>query len=86
MIEVGTDGQILWEHPVPGLAVMFEMQKNGNVMYAYGGSVTGVQEVDRKHNVVWNYTAKMRAGIGVQPTCRMEMYWWANRGRARPSR
>jgi hypothetical protein len=64
LIEVGTDGQALWEHPVPGLAVMFEMQKNGNVMYAYGGSVTGVQEVDRQHKVVWNYTAKCEQVLG----------------------
>ena len=64
VIEVGADGQVLWEHPVPGLAVMFEMQKNGNVMYAYGGSVTGVQEVDKKHNVVWNYTAKCEQVLG----------------------
>ena len=43
---------------------MFEMQKNGDVMYAYGGSLTGVQEVDREHKVVWNYTAKCEQVLG----------------------
>ena len=31
------DGKILWEHPTRSLAVMFEVMKNGNVMYAFGG-------------------------------------------------
>jgi hypothetical protein len=58
IIEMAADGKVLWEHPVPSLAVMFERLPNGNVMYAYGGNPTGVQEVDRDHNVVWNYVAK----------------------------
>lgn len=57
IVELGADGSILWEHKVPSLAVMFEVRKNGNVIYAYGGNPTGVQEVDRNHNIVWNYTA-----------------------------
>jgi outer membrane protein assembly factor BamB len=57
LVELSAEGLVLWEHPVPGLAVMFENLKNGNVMYAYGGTPTGVQEVDRNHNVIWNYKA-----------------------------
>lgn len=64
VIEMSAEGKVLWEHPVPGLGVMFEMLKNGNVMYAYGGSPTGVQEVDREHRVVWNYTAKCEQVLG----------------------
>ena len=64
IVELSVEGKILWEHPVPGLAVMFEVLKNGDVMYGYGGSPTGVQEVDRDHKVVWNYTAKCEQVLG----------------------
>ncbi len=64
IVEVSAEGSILWEHPMPGLAVMFQELKNGNVIYAYGGSPTGVQEVDRDHKVVWNYTAKCEQVLG----------------------
>src|ERR1051326_5197709 len=64
IVELSADGQILWEHPLPSLAVMFEVLKNGNVVYAYGGNPTGVQEVDRQHKVVWNYEAKCEQVLG----------------------
>lgn len=64
IVELSAEGKILWEHPVPGLAVMFQELKNGDVMYAYGGSPTGVQEVDREHKVVWNYNAKCEQVLG----------------------
>jgi hypothetical protein len=64
IVELSEEGKILWEHPMPGLAVMFELLKNGNVIYAYGGNPTGVQEVDREHHVVWNYTAKCEQVLG----------------------
>jgi len=64
IVELSTDGKVLWEHPVPGLAVMFQLRKNGNVIYAYGGSPTGVQEVDRDHKVVWDYHAKCEQVLG----------------------
>lgn len=66
LIELDADGKVLWEHPVPSLAVMFVQLKNGNIMYAYGGDPTGVQEVDRQHNVVWNYTAKCEQVLGFE--------------------
>lgn len=64
IVELSAEGNILWEHPVPSLAVMFEVLKNGNVVYAYGGNPTGVQEVTRDHKVVWNYTAKCEQVLG----------------------
>ncbi|MCW3099304.1 MAG: Arylsulfotransferase [Chthonomonadaceae bacterium] len=64
IVELSAEGKILWEHPMPGLAVMFQELKNGDVVYAYGGSPTGVQEVDREHKVVWNYNAKCEQVLG----------------------
>ena len=64
LVELAADGTLLWEHPIPSLAVMFEVLKNGNVIYAYGGNPTGVQEVDRQHHVVWNYVAQCEQVLG----------------------
>ncbi len=64
IVEMSEDGTILWEHKVPSLCVMFETMKNGNVIYAYGGNPTGVQEVDRNHKIVWNYTAQCEQVLG----------------------
>lgn len=64
IVELSAEGQVLWEHPVPSLAVMFDVLKNGDVMYAYGGNPCGVQEVDRDHHIVWNYTAKCEQVLG----------------------
>lgn len=66
LIELSAEGEVLWEHPVPSLAVRFEVLKNGNVIYAYGGNPTGVQEVNRRHEVVWNYTAKCEQVLGFE--------------------
>ena len=66
IIEFDIEGKMVWEHTVPSLAVMFERLKNGNVMYAYGGNPTGVQEVDRDHKIVWNYTAKCEQVLGFE--------------------
>ena len=64
IVELSEDGKILWEHPMPGLAVMFQELKNGDVVYAYGGSPTGVQEVNRDHKVVWDYHAQCEQVLG----------------------
>lgn len=64
IVELSEEGKVVWEHPVPSLAVMFERLKNGHIMYAYGGNPTGVQEVDKEHKVVWNYTAKCEQVLG----------------------
>ncbi len=58
IVELGADGRVTWEHPVPSLCVIFQRLPNGNVVYAYGGKPTGVQEVDRDHRIVWNHVSK----------------------------
>jgi hypothetical protein len=66
IVELSDEGKIVWEHPIPSLAVMFKVLKNGDVIYAYGGSPTGVQEVDRSHKVVWDYHAKCEQVLGFE--------------------
>src|SRR3982751_3881565 len=58
ILELDADGKIAWEHQVPSLCVIFQRLPGGNVVYAYGGKPTGVQEVDRDHKIVWNYVSK----------------------------
>lgn len=58
IIEIGGDGRLSWEHRPPSLCVQCQTLANGNVVYAYGGKPTGVQEVDREHRVVWNYVGR----------------------------
>src|SRR5580765_2358403 len=53
LFELSAEGRVVWEHTYPSLVVMFEPLPNGNIMYAYGGNPTGVQEIDRDHKVVW---------------------------------
>ena len=64
MLELDVDGQAVWEHKPPSIAVIFEVLFSGNVLYAYGGSPTGVREVTRKGVEVWNYVSKSPQVLG----------------------
>ena len=64
LIEMTAEGEVVWEHTVPSLVVMFERLKNGNIVYAYGGKPTGVQEISPDHKVLWNYEAKCEQVLG----------------------
>ena len=58
IVEVSGDGKVTWQHRPPSICVQCQPLANGHVIYAYGGKPTGVQEVDRQKNVVWNYVGK----------------------------
>ncbi len=58
LIEVSPEGKLVWEHQPPSLVVGFEVLPNGHILYAYGGKPTGAQEIDRQHNVLWNYVSQ----------------------------
>ncbi len=64
MLELDADGKVTWEHKPPSIAVIFEVQPNGNVLYAYGGNPTGAREVTRKGEEVWNYVSKSPQVLG----------------------
>ena len=55
LVEISAEGEKLWEHQTPSLAVMFTVLPNGHVFFPHGGAKRGAQEVDRDHNVVWSY-------------------------------
>jgi hypothetical protein len=58
LVELSADGKLVWEQKFPSIAVCFRMTKDGKVVFADGGSPTGIQEVDRNHKVVFDYRAK----------------------------
>jgi hypothetical protein len=64
MLELDGDGKVVWEHMPLSLAVIFDVLPNGNVLYAYGGKPTGVREVTRKGDQVWNYISKSPQVLG----------------------
>lgn len=64
LVEVSADGKLIWEHKFPSIAVIFSVLPNGNILYAYGGKPTGVQEINRQHEVVWNYESQCPQVLG----------------------
>ena len=66
MLELDADGKIAWEHKPPSLAVIFQVLPNGNVLYAYGGKPTGLREVTRQGEEVWNYVSRCPQVLGCE--------------------
>jgi hypothetical protein len=58
LIEVSPEGKLTWEHKPPSICVMFQILPKQHLLYAYGGKPTGVREIDRKQNVVWDYVSQ----------------------------
>jgi hypothetical protein len=64
LLELDAAGKVVWEHKPPSLAVIFEVLPNGHVLYAYGGKPTGVREVTRQGEEVWNYVSQCPQVLG----------------------
>jgi len=58
LLEVSPEGKQTWEHKPPSICVMFQILPKQHLLYAYGGNPTGVREIDRKQNVVWDYVSQ----------------------------
>ena len=66
LIELDARGKVVWEHTPPSIAVLFQVLPSGNVIYAYGGKPTGVREITRKGEEVWNYVSKCPQVLGCE--------------------
>ena len=66
LLELDAEGKVVWDHKPPSIAVIFEVLPNGNVLYAYGGKPTGVREVTRNGEEVWNYVSQSPQVLGCQ--------------------
>jgi len=58
LIEISPEGKVTWEHTPPSICVMFQVLPRQHLLYAYGGKPTGVREIDRKQNVVWDHISQ----------------------------
>lgn len=58
LVELSEAGKVTWEYKFPAIAVCFRMTKDGRVVFADGGSPTGILEVDKHQKVVFDYRAK----------------------------
>jgi hypothetical protein len=57
LVEIDGDGKVAWEHKFPAIAVCFRMTGDSKVVFADGGSPTGIVEVDRKNKTTFDYRA-----------------------------
>ena len=65
-VELDADGKIVWTFKPLGLSVIFEVLPSGNILYGYGGKPTGVVEVNRKGETVWNYVSSCPQVLGCE--------------------
>ena len=66
LLEIGEDGKPTWEHKLPPVSVIFHPLADGHVLFAHSGNPTGVEEVDRKGDVVWKYHSKSAEVLGFE--------------------
>jgi len=66
LLELDENGKVVWEHKPPSITVIFQVLPNGNLLYAYGGKPTGVREVTRKGEEVWNYVSQCPQALGCE--------------------
>ena len=66
LVEVDAGGNLTWEYRPPSICVIFRPLPNGNVLMGCGGQPTGVQEVNRKGEVVWRYVSSCPQVLGCE--------------------
>jgi hypothetical protein len=65
-VELNAAGKIAREYKPLSIAVIFRVLPTGNVLHAYGGNPTGVVEVNRQGETVWNNISKCRQVLGCE--------------------
>ena len=63
-IELDADGKLVWEFAPPSITVLFNVLPNGNILFGYGGSPTGVREITSRGETVFDYVSKSRQVFG----------------------
>jgi outer membrane protein assembly factor BamB len=66
LVELDADGKLVWETKFPSIAVIFQPLADGNIVFAHGGSPTGVDEINRDKKTVWTYVSKCPQVLGCQ--------------------
>jgi outer membrane protein assembly factor BamB len=66
LVEVDEAGKLAWEYKFPGISVIFQVLPDGHILYAHGGTPTGVAEINRDKKIVWSYTSKCPQVLGCE--------------------
>jgi outer membrane protein assembly factor BamB len=64
LLDIATDGRVVWEHRFPGVTVSFQILPSGNILYAHAGKPTGAREITRAQEVVWKYESTCPQALG----------------------
>ncbi|WP_437222023.1 hypothetical protein SH661x_002595 [Planctomicrobium sp. SH661] len=64
LAEFDEEGALTWQHPFPTASVCFQIAPNGNVLFADGGHPGRIQEVNRDHQVLFDYQSKCEQVLG----------------------
>ncbi len=65
-VELDADGKMVWEFKPPSTAVIFQTLPNGNILFGYGGSPTGVREITSRGETVFDYVSKSHQVFGCE--------------------
>lgn len=65
-IELDASGKTVWELKPPSTAVIFQVLANGNLLFGYGGSPTGVREITSRGETVFDYVSHSHQVFGCE--------------------
>lgn len=66
LIELDGDGKLVWEFKPPSTTVIFQVLPNGNILFGYGGTPTGVREITSRGETVFDYVSKSHQVFGCE--------------------
>lgn len=65
-VELDVEGKLVWEFKPPSITVIFHVLPNGNILFGYGGSPTGVREITSRGETVFDYVSKSHQVFGCE--------------------
>ena len=65
-VELDADGKMVWEFNPPSITVIFQVLPNGNILFGYGGTPTGVREITSRGETVFDYVSKSHQVFGCE--------------------
>jgi len=65
-VELDADGKMVWEFKPPSTTVIFQALPNGNILFGYGGTPTGVREITSRGETVFDFVSKSHQVFGCE--------------------
>lgn len=63
-VKLDADGKVVWEFKPPSTTVIFQVLPNGNILFSYGGTPTGVREITSRGETVFDYVSESHQVFG----------------------